>query len=126
MTQRELDERIMSQLMEHKLLIDERETEKGTKKERTLKPITLKSTLRTDAPSPPLPTAEDIDTELRQRLAMRRQELEQEWKVEQEVIQRQLERERLLKRRETLEENTLKKSVSFKGVEDLEGLTVIL
>ena len=37
LTQKQLDEKVISQLMEHKLLLDEKETERGTKKEHALK-----------------------------------------------------------------------------------------
>lgn len=37
LTQKELDEKVISQLMEHKLLLDEKEIEKGTKKEKDSK-----------------------------------------------------------------------------------------
>ena len=37
LTQKQLDEKVISQLMEHKLLLDEKETERGTKKEQALK-----------------------------------------------------------------------------------------
>ncbi|XP_045195109.2 uncharacterized protein LOC123550788 isoform X3 [Mercenaria mercenaria] len=112
LTQQELDERITSQLMEHKLLLDERETEKGTKKQTVEKPVEkTKPAIRTEVRRLEA-TEEEIDRELQERLAQRRRELEEEWRLEQEVIQRQLERERLLKR-EKQEENTLRKSVSF-------------
>ena len=94
-TQRELEERITSQLMEHKLLLDERETEKGTYKDE--KDRDESRTL-------------EKEIELQQRLEERRRE----WEKEQDRIEREIERERLLKKREKQEENTLKKSVSFR------------
>lgn len=120
LTQKELDDRITSQLMEHKLLLDEQEKEKGTRKEKSeevKKPTVQTETRKYER------TEEEIDQELRERLAQRRRELEEEWKLEQEVIQRQLERERLLKR-EKQEENTLRKSVTFEDEKVKEDLKV--
>ena len=130
MTQKELDDHITSQLMEHKLLLDERENEKGTKKqtvEQTTKqprPVVKTESRRLDV-TQSSEVSEGEDRELQERLAMRRRELEEEWRLEQEVIQRQLERERLLKR-EKQEENTLRKSVSFKDERVEEDVKVII
>lgn len=113
LTQKELDDRITSQLMEHKLLLDEKQTEKGTRKERSEKTEEMKApVVNANADTRRPEGIDEVDQELRERLAQRRQELEEEWRLEQEVIQRQLERERLLKR-EKQEENTLRKSVTF-------------
>lgn len=127
LTQQELDDRVTSQLMEHKLLLDEKETEKGTAKEKTEKCSkkeesssfagVTKSKIETKTEANTFCTEEDLDAELKLRLEQRRKELEEEWRLEQAVIQRQLERERLLKKRGTQEENTLKKSVSFQDEE---------
>ncbi|XP_060597084.1 LOW QUALITY PROTEIN: uncharacterized protein LOC132751004 [Ruditapes philippinarum] len=127
LTQKELDERITSQLMEHKLLLDERETEHGTKKQTVEltkeqpKPVIKTETRRYEESRRSEVMEGEEDRELQERLAMRRRELEEEWRLEQEVIHRQLERERLLKR-EKQEENTLRKSVSFQDEKVREDL----
>lgn len=100
LTQKQLDERITSQLMEHKLLLDEKETEKGTNKDKKEQ-------------TGDQPTETELERELRERLEARRREWEMEWEKQQELIAAE-ERERLLKRRQTQEDNTLRKSVSFK------------
>ena len=94
-TQRELEDRVTSQLMEHKLLLDERETEKGTYKDD--KDWDESRSLEKEA-------------ELQRRLEDRRRQ----WEQEQDAIEREIERQRLLKKRDKQEENTLRKSVSFK------------
>ena len=104
--------------MEHKLLLDERETEKGTRKhEKDVDESCTKRVVREVRQTCESErTQAEVDLELKQRLDARRQELELSWAREQEVIQRELEKERLRKRLEQLEqENTLKKSVSFKA-----------
>ena len=98
-TQRELDDKITSQLMEHKLLLDERETERGTRKDEK----DIDEAAR---------EARNVEKEM--ELQRRLEERRREWEREQDMIEREIERERLLKTREKQEENTLKKSVSFK------------
>ncbi|XP_052286789.1 uncharacterized protein LOC127882276 isoform X1 [Dreissena polymorpha] len=151
LSEQELNDRIASQLMEHKLLLDERETEKGTRKEKR-EPAVRKGTVTSDsAPRPGSSIPEelqkrldethrlwceemekkqleqasterslgaedpiDVEAQLQRKLEERRQELDRQWEAEQALIQSQIERERLLKRREKQEENHLRsKSVSF-------------
>jgi hypothetical protein len=115
--------------MEHKLLLDERETEQGTKKQTVElikeqpKPVIKTDSRRYEEARRSEVMEGEEDRELQERLAMRRRELEEEWRLEQEVIHRQLERERLLKR-EKQEENTLRKSVSFQDEKVREDLKV--
>ena len=127
LTQQQLDERIATQLNEHKQLLDEKETEKGTNKEekdvaettKKMETISLNNSSVIRSETVKLEDEGLLDNELEKRLAQRRKEIEEQWQKEQEEIQKQIEKEKLLKKREKQEENTLKKSVTFEKKDEL-------
>ena len=113
MTQGQLDNKISSQLMEHKQLLDQNETEildkdrpdsAGSAEEKANKEETEKMYMKKDTLSM---------QEIGSRIQCLELELERERRNEREV---------LLKKREKQEENTLKKSVSFRDEVKLEDL----
>ncbi|XP_060072510.1 uncharacterized protein LOC132552362 [Ylistrum balloti] len=151
MTQGQLDEKITSQLMEHKLIIntkqsDRQNEEKAAREEKSLdiekeeqkneKQLMEESEKALIKAQQKERTEEDLAAriqELEQQLELERQkeqnrqtekdlELRQQMEADQLEWERQMERERLLRKREKQEENILRKSVTFKDDVQLEDL----
>ncbi|OWF44512.1 uncharacterized protein LOC110458274 [Mizuhopecten yessoensis] len=145
MTQGQLDEKVTSQLMEHKLIIDEGQRdrqyeEKAAREEKSLDVEKVEynneKQLMEDSEKVLIKAQQRERTE--QQMAERIQALERELELERQKekdlelkkqmeadeleFERQMERERLLRKREKQEENLLRKSVSFKDDVMLEDL----
>lgn len=118
LTQKELDKRIALQLREHKWLLDEKETEKGTQKAKESEKLGDS----VEVVKPPSPQEVKLDDmELQQRLEARRKQWEKNWHYEQESLKQEIEQERLLKKREKREHNMLQKHVHFKDAHTPSG-----
>ncbi|XP_033739504.1 golgin subfamily A member 6-like protein 1 [Pecten maximus] len=148
MTRGQLNEKITSQLMEHKLTIAEKQNEeKAAQEEKSLdvekKEYSNEKQLMEESEKALIRaqqrerTEEELamrihllerELELERMKELRRQEekdleLKQQMEIDQQELEKQMERESLLRKREKQEENLLRKSVSFKDdilVEDLD------